>query len=34
MILALYAGEDEPTIFKDLNVFYSKYPKEFEFFIP
>ena len=34
LILALYAGEDENEIFRDLDVIYSKYPREFEFYIP
>jgi hypothetical protein len=32
--LALYAGEDEEEVFKDLDLIYQKYPREFEFYIP
>ena len=34
VILALYAGEDEQEVFKDLNNLYQKHPKEVEFYIP
>ena len=34
LILALYAGENEIEIFKDLDALYDKYPAELEFYIP
>jgi hypothetical protein len=34
LILALYAGEDEDEVFKDLDLLYRKYPREVEFYIP
>ena len=34
LILALYAGEDENEVFRDLDLIYSKYPRDFEFYIP
>ena len=33
-ILALYAGENETEIFKDLNELHKKHPREVEFYIP
>ena len=34
LILALYAGEEEAEVFRDLDLIYQKYPREFEFYIP
>ena len=34
LILALYAGENEEMIFKDLDLLYEKYPADLEFYIP
>jgi hypothetical protein len=34
LILALYAGENEEMIFKELDELYSKYPADLEFYIP
>jgi hypothetical protein len=34
LILALYAEEDETEVYRDLDLMCSKYPSEFEFYIP
>ena len=34
LILALYAGEDEQEVFRDLDILYQRHPREVEFYIP
>ena len=34
LIMALYAGEDEHEVFRDLDVLYQRHPREVEFYIP
>ena len=34
LIMALYAGENEHEVFRDLDVLYQRHPREVEFYIP
>lgn len=34
LIMALYAGEDEHEVFRDLDILYQRHPREVEFYIP